>query len=318
MAKKYYYCWGMSSALSARTGGAAATTTNIRSWPSPAVHGGEQQPSWEEVAFARDAAGQLGGCVWPPRSYTCTFCQREFRSAQALGGHMNVHRRDRARLRHCTSPDDLVDDDEAPPPPPPHKQQLPPPPPAAAHNNLLVQDDASTLFISRANKQPLLMSGSADGTPISLSAACDHQQQQAAASSHIAATIMRMRESKNKLVISIPAPAAAATAGMSKDALLAVADYQKEEEEKEIIVAERTKRRRLVVHHHQQQQQQPDLDAPLFFLRPPPLAASNNCGVEHDDAKVPNRVIITSPTSPNSLHLAGRQEVDLELRLGTS
>ncbi|KAL5981411.1 hypothetical protein ACLOJK_015469 [Asimina triloba] len=40
-----------------------------------------------------------GGFSWPPRSYTCSFCKREFRSAQALGGHMNVHRRDRARLR---------------------------------------------------------------------------------------------------------------------------------------------------------------------------------------------------------------------------
>ena len=39
------------------------------------------------------------GFSWPPRSYTCSFCKREFRSAQALGGHMNVHRRDRARLR---------------------------------------------------------------------------------------------------------------------------------------------------------------------------------------------------------------------------
>ncbi|XP_057251228.1 transcriptional regulator SUPERMAN-like [Beta vulgaris subsp. vulgaris] len=39
------------------------------------------------------------GYPWPPRYYTCTFCQREFRSAQALGGHMNIHRRDRARLR---------------------------------------------------------------------------------------------------------------------------------------------------------------------------------------------------------------------------
>ncbi|KAL6522731.1 hypothetical protein OROHE_016578 [Orobanche hederae] len=39
------------------------------------------------------------GFSWPPRSYTCSFCRREFRSAQALGGHMNVHRRDRARLR---------------------------------------------------------------------------------------------------------------------------------------------------------------------------------------------------------------------------
>nr|XP_043621748.1 transcriptional regulator SUPERMAN-like [Erigeron canadensis] len=46
-----------------------------------------------------DGGELLGGFSWPPRSYTCTFCKREFKSAQALGGHMNVHRRDRARLR---------------------------------------------------------------------------------------------------------------------------------------------------------------------------------------------------------------------------
>uniref|UniRef100_A0A0E0CDP6 C2H2-type domain-containing protein n=1 Tax=Oryza meridionalis TaxID=40149 RepID=A0A0E0CDP6_9ORYZ len=39
------------------------------------------------------------------RSYPCGFCRREFRSAQALGGHMNVHRRDRARLRLTHQPD---------------------------------------------------------------------------------------------------------------------------------------------------------------------------------------------------------------------
>uniref|UniRef100_A0A6N2LR25 C2H2-type domain-containing protein n=1 Tax=Salix viminalis TaxID=40686 RepID=A0A6N2LR25_SALVM len=55
--------------------------------------------SWEEKAFAEDASGNLGGCIWPARYYTCSFCKREFRSAQALGGHMNVHRRDRARLK---------------------------------------------------------------------------------------------------------------------------------------------------------------------------------------------------------------------------
>ncbi|KAB1217826.1 putative transcriptional regulator RABBIT EARS [Morella rubra] len=60
--------------------------------------------SWEEKAFAEDAAGPLGGCVWPPRSYSCSFCTREFRSAQALGGHMNVHRRDRAMLRQALNP----------------------------------------------------------------------------------------------------------------------------------------------------------------------------------------------------------------------
>lgn len=40
---------------------------------------------------------------WPLKKYYCTFCKREFKSAQALGGHMNVHRRDRARLRQLHS-----------------------------------------------------------------------------------------------------------------------------------------------------------------------------------------------------------------------
>jgi len=66
--------------------------------------------SWEEQAFAKDAA--WSGCVWPPRSYSCTFCTREFRSAQALGGHMNVHRRDRARLKQPYSPqNEILNDD---------------------------------------------------------------------------------------------------------------------------------------------------------------------------------------------------------------
>lgn len=55
----------------------------------------------EELGFGENIGG--GGFVWPPRSYSCTFCRREFRSAQALGGHMNVHRRDRARLKQSLS-----------------------------------------------------------------------------------------------------------------------------------------------------------------------------------------------------------------------
>ncbi|KAL2510789.1 Transcriptional regulator SUPERMAN [Abeliophyllum distichum] len=39
------------------------------------------------------------GFSWPQRNYKCSFCKKEFKSAQALGGHMNVHRRDRARMR---------------------------------------------------------------------------------------------------------------------------------------------------------------------------------------------------------------------------
>ncbi|TKY47455.1 transcriptional regulator RABBIT EARS [Spatholobus suberectus] len=66
--------------------------------------GNNNNSSWEERAFAEDAARILGGCIWPPRSYSCNFCKREFRSAQALGGHMNVHRRDRARLKQSLSP----------------------------------------------------------------------------------------------------------------------------------------------------------------------------------------------------------------------
>ncbi|KAA3454770.1 transcriptional regulator SUPERMAN-like [Gossypium australe] len=56
--------------------------------------------SWEVRAFAKDT-GNVMGTTWPPRSYSCSFCRREFRSAQALGGHMNVHRRDRARLHQA-------------------------------------------------------------------------------------------------------------------------------------------------------------------------------------------------------------------------
>ncbi|KAG0479192.1 hypothetical protein HPP92_013911 [Vanilla planifolia] len=67
--------------------------------------------SWEERAFAEDSAGLLGGCIWPPRSYNCSFCGRQFRSAQALGGHMNVHRRDRARFKQSSIDDEEEEDD---------------------------------------------------------------------------------------------------------------------------------------------------------------------------------------------------------------
>ncbi|KAL4291563.1 hypothetical protein GQ457_14G024440 [Hibiscus cannabinus] len=68
--------------------------------------------SWEEKAFAEDAARCLRGCIWPPRSYSCSFCSRVFRSAQALGGHMNVHRRDRARLKQSGSDHSSVEDEQ--------------------------------------------------------------------------------------------------------------------------------------------------------------------------------------------------------------
>ncbi|XP_076942863.1 uncharacterized protein LOC143612879 [Bidens hawaiensis] len=33
------------------------------------------------------------------RTYECTYCKHGFTNAQALGGHMNVHRRERAKKR---------------------------------------------------------------------------------------------------------------------------------------------------------------------------------------------------------------------------
>lgn len=43
------------------------------------------------------------------RSYICSFCIRGFSNAQALGGHMNIHRRDRAKLRQKLMEDNKDD-----------------------------------------------------------------------------------------------------------------------------------------------------------------------------------------------------------------
>ncbi|XP_047981544.1 transcriptional regulator SUPERMAN-like [Salvia hispanica] len=53
------------------------------------------------LSFERDRAY---GFSWPQRNYSCSFCNKEYKSAQALGGHMNVHRRDRARMRLSPNP----------------------------------------------------------------------------------------------------------------------------------------------------------------------------------------------------------------------
>ncbi|KAJ1694644.1 hypothetical protein LUZ63_011342 [Rhynchospora breviuscula] len=35
--------------------------------------------------------------------YNCTYCKRGFTTAQALGGHMNIHRKDRAKMQIGTT-----------------------------------------------------------------------------------------------------------------------------------------------------------------------------------------------------------------------
>ncbi|KAI3514111.1 hypothetical protein L1887_12430 [Cichorium endivia] len=37
------------------------------------------------------------------RSYECNFCKRGFTNAQALGGHMNIHRKDKGKFKHSSS-----------------------------------------------------------------------------------------------------------------------------------------------------------------------------------------------------------------------
>ncbi|KAL2485961.1 Transcriptional regulator SUPERMAN [Abeliophyllum distichum] len=53
------------------------------------------------LSFEKDLSQ---GFSWPQKNYRCSFCKKEFKSAQALGGHMNVHRRDRARMKLSPSP----------------------------------------------------------------------------------------------------------------------------------------------------------------------------------------------------------------------
>ncbi|XP_051212521.1 uncharacterized protein [Lolium perenne] len=243
MAANYY--WGMWGA------GATATT-----FPAPAA---TAEPSWEEQAFARDAAGHLGaGCVWPPRSYTCTFCRREFRSAQALGGHMNVHRRDRARLRQCASPPD-------------HREQPLPTSSSHDHHETLQperQYRAAVSPISPQDQQATVI-GASTTSP-----------------SYISTIIM---ESRNTVFISMPDDAMVREAWEGGD-------------------EERRKRRRV--------DDQPPAVALPFFVRLSPASSGREGmqGADDGDAKV-SKVV----PSPSTLHLAvGQQEVDLELRLGTS
>ncbi|KAK9154359.1 hypothetical protein Sjap_001839 [Stephania japonica] len=72
------------------------------------------------IAKAKDSSGQVGrpvtysvfmhGASHLIRSYECSFCHRGFSNAQALGGHMNIHRRDRAKLKLHSSEEDAFDD----------------------------------------------------------------------------------------------------------------------------------------------------------------------------------------------------------------
>ncbi|KAJ1391830.1 Zinc finger C2H2-type [Sesbania bispinosa] len=46
------------------------------------------------------------------RSYDCTFCKRGFTNAQALGGHMNIHRKERTNKAKQNTPNNNIIDQE--------------------------------------------------------------------------------------------------------------------------------------------------------------------------------------------------------------
>ncbi|XP_027345184.1 zinc finger protein 2-like [Abrus precatorius] len=47
---------------------------------------------------------QAGASQVTSKSYECNFCKRGFSNAQALGGHMNIHRKDKAKLKQQQFP----------------------------------------------------------------------------------------------------------------------------------------------------------------------------------------------------------------------
>lgn len=56
----------------------------------------DQIDDQEKVSDDDDDDATTGGIG---RSYECTFCKRGFTNAQALGGHMNIHRKDKAKSK---------------------------------------------------------------------------------------------------------------------------------------------------------------------------------------------------------------------------
>ncbi|XVE77895.1 hypothetical protein DITRI_Ditri13aG0100600 [Diplodiscus trichospermus] len=60
-----------------------------------------------------DRSEQSNDDMGTGRSYECVFCKRGFTTAQALGGHMNIHRRDRAKSRPSSVPTKVDDESYA-------------------------------------------------------------------------------------------------------------------------------------------------------------------------------------------------------------
>ncbi|XWS08831.1 hypothetical protein CRYUN_Cryun40dG0034000 [Craigia yunnanensis] len=72
-----------------------------------------KQGSSDASSEENDRVDQVKGetAATTKRSYECTFCKRGFTNAQALGGHMNIHRKDRAKAKQPTSSTEPMNED---------------------------------------------------------------------------------------------------------------------------------------------------------------------------------------------------------------
>ncbi|XP_023532933.1 transcriptional regulator SUPERMAN-like [Cucurbita pepo subsp. pepo] len=59
----------------------------------------DQDPNSKTTTEEVEQANEMGS----GRSYECVFCKRGFTTAQALGGHMNIHRKDRVKTKPNTT-----------------------------------------------------------------------------------------------------------------------------------------------------------------------------------------------------------------------
>lgn len=67
----------------------------------------DHDPPSQENQEQETSDDQQRAAASPIRSYDCTFCKRGFSNAQALGGHMNIHRKDKAKLKQAASSNNL-------------------------------------------------------------------------------------------------------------------------------------------------------------------------------------------------------------------
>ncbi|KAF1880156.1 hypothetical protein Lal_00022285 [Lupinus albus] len=64
------------------------------------MEGSLSETSTEETDHQKE---DLDDSTCSKRSYDCTFCKRGFTNAQALGGHMNIHRKEKAKAKQGIS-----------------------------------------------------------------------------------------------------------------------------------------------------------------------------------------------------------------------